>query len=196
MIHSYPLWNLVWWNPVVFCWDVLVSRRGAPQVWLPRWSLFTVSPLVILSQGVDPCLPGALWELGEVTYLRQLARTKYLIHFTAPLQTPVKGRWPSDVDRNTSPLGFSSLWSWQENILKFLYWLKEKSSRGFLLFFSWQHMCSSAFAGFCVSPFSSGFTLEDSSFFSELLWHLIGLSLQFVQTGSSQSALLAVRSIV
>ena len=48
--------------------------------------LMTVPPRVILSKGLDTRLARALWELSEVSYLKQLALTKRLVHFGAPLQ--------------------------------------------------------------------------------------------------------------
>lgn len=73
----------------------------------------TAPPRVTLSKWVDK----SLWGLSEMTYLRQLALTKYLIHFTAALQKDC-GRLISwwHLDSNTIYLGFSPPWQWDRKI--------------------------------------------------------------------------------
>lgn len=128
MIHPLPPWNVLWWNPVVFCRPVLSALGKWPSLLLSCSAVGGLrgsglahvhcSTICHSLKGVRYDLTRALWDLSEVTYLRQLALTKYWIHFTAALQEDCErliSWW--HVDSNTIYLRFSSPWQWDRKIL-------------------------------------------------------------------------------
>lgn len=68
--------------------DPLCSLAAVLWVaWVAQaWPHVHCSAICHSLKGVRYDLTSALWDLSEVTYLRQLALTKYLIHFTTALQ--------------------------------------------------------------------------------------------------------------